>query len=214
MQRKRQLWKILIVSGYLIGATGLIITYPAPNYYFLSWLFALITFIILIAAHTPWTHKSAASLALIGIAGWTIEAIGVNTGLIFGHYQYGNSLGFKIAETPLMMAINWIFMIYLVSMVLKDRITNTFHFLTIGGLTMVFYDLLLEPFAIRFDLWNWQDKNPPLQNFIGWFLVSIPMLYVCKKTLQQSKNELADTILLTQIFFYGLVNATVALFMV
>ena len=35
------------------------------------------------------------------------EAIGVNTGLLFGTYEYGANLGFKIFGVPLIIGVNW-----------------------------------------------------------------------------------------------------------
>ena len=40
-----------------------------------------------------------------------LEIIGVKTGLIFGEYIYGNTLGFKVAEVPLIIGFNWLFVI-------------------------------------------------------------------------------------------------------
>jgi putative membrane protein len=45
---------------------------------------------------------------LIAVAGFFIEAIGVNTGLIFGNYVYKTTLGWKFLETPLIIGVNWI----------------------------------------------------------------------------------------------------------
>ena len=46
------------------------------------------------------------------MAGFLIEALGVNTGIIFGHYSYGKGLGLKIFNTPVIIGINWLFLSY------------------------------------------------------------------------------------------------------
>lgn len=50
------------------------------------------------------------SIYLIGIGA---EIIGVNTGLLFGNYSYGNNLGPKIVGVPPIIGINWIVLIFL-----------------------------------------------------------------------------------------------------
>ena len=51
--------------------------------------------------------------AFIFLAGFVVEMIGTNSGLIFGGYTYGPTLGLKVGETPVLMGLNWIMMIYL-----------------------------------------------------------------------------------------------------
>src|SRR5947209_2799209 len=62
--------------------------------------------------------------ALIFVAGWLIEWLGVHTGFIFGHYQYGNGLGFKIQRIPLLIGLNWLLLIYSVSCLLAPLKMN------------------------------------------------------------------------------------------
>ena len=50
------------------------------------------------------------------------ESLGVNYGLIFGNYEYGNNLGFKFFGVPFLIGINWI--------ILTAISANTASFLT------------------------------------------------------------------------------------
>jgi putative membrane protein len=34
----------------------------------------------------------------------------------------------------------------------------------------------LEPFAIAHDLWRWQNEQVPIQNYVGWAVVSFLLL--------------------------------------
>ena len=47
-------------------------------------------------------------LLFIAIAAWLVEVQGVRTGLIFGSYSYGNTLGLKLADVPITIGLNWI----------------------------------------------------------------------------------------------------------
>ena len=45
-------------------------------------------------------------------AGYILELLGVTTGRIFGQYLYGNNLGFKIADVPVIIGLNWVMLCY------------------------------------------------------------------------------------------------------
>src|SRR3989344_6390940 len=52
-----------------------------------------------------WNHAEySKSLFIFSILtfliGYFIEVVGVKTGMIFGNYSYGNTLGFKILDVP------------------------------------------------------------------------------------------------------------------
>ncbi len=48
---------------------------------------------------------------LAAIGGWLAECIGVQTGLLFGQYNYGEGLGPKLAGVPLILGILWFVML-------------------------------------------------------------------------------------------------------
>jgi len=100
------------------------------------------------------------------------EVIGVKTGLIFGEYQYGEVLGFKLLEVPLIIGFNWVFVILgLINLVDDSKL----HFIAkafIVALGAVFFDYFLEPIAINFGYWSWTNIDVPVQNYAAWFLLA------------------------------------------
>jgi putative membrane protein len=52
------------------------------------------------------------SLALTFLTGILVEIMGVNTGLLFGDYQYGAVLSPRIKQVPWVIGINWFLVIY------------------------------------------------------------------------------------------------------
>ena len=54
------------------------------------------------------TKHSIFFLCITYFWGFLSEIIGVNTGLIYGSYIYGNSLGIKFLNVPLIIGFNWI----------------------------------------------------------------------------------------------------------
>jgi bisanhydrobacterioruberin hydratase len=198
--------KIFLVAGYVIGVIGLLFKQNEPVYFQLTWVFTLLTLVILLAFHKPFTAKFLVAIILVGIAGFTIEAIGTNTGLIFGEYSYGKSLGIKVFETPLTMIVNWMLTVYLAVMFVGKRVKPLWLFAILASLLMVGYDIILEPVAIRLDMWSWSQGVPPLQNYIGWFLVSLPLVAFLRRITNNTSNPLAGIILFLQIAFFSILN--------
>ena len=56
--------------------------------------------------------KQMLAFFLIFLLGFVVEVVGVQTGLIFGSYSYGATLGVKLFDTPLLIGLNWIFVSY------------------------------------------------------------------------------------------------------
>ncbi len=198
--------KIILVTGYVVGVIGLLFKQNEPIYYQLTWVFTLLTLAILLAFHKPFTVKFFVALLLVGAAGFTIEAVGTNTGLVFGEYLYGKSLGIKVFETPLAMIVNWMLTVYLAVMFVGKRVKPLWLFALFASLLMVGYDIILEPVAIRLDMWNWSQGVPPLQNYIGWFVVSLPLVAFLRRFSSNSTNSLAGIVLFLQIAFFTVLN--------
>jgi putative membrane protein len=112
---------------------------------------------------------------LIGIiiGGFTVEAIGVNTGLLFGTYEYGSELGPKLYGVPLVLGFNWYCVVAAcVHMVLKWFPTSLPLVIKaiIVGLLCVLLDYFIEPVAIKYDFWDWENSVIPLFNYVCWFI--------------------------------------------
>jgi bisanhydrobacterioruberin hydratase len=58
---------------------------------------------VLLFHEAKWDLKTLTAFVLVYISGFVIESVGVNTGLIFGEYIYGGTLGYQIFETPLII---------------------------------------------------------------------------------------------------------------
>ncbi|MDY0254160.1 MAG: carotenoid biosynthesis protein [Tenuifilaceae bacterium] len=201
---------IIIIGGYGISIPGLWIMRNNPEVFQLSWVFTTLTLAILLIFHKPHNVKFWLAIVAVGIAGWTVEAIGTNTGVIFGGYAYGPSLGPKVWATPIAMVVNWMISVYLITMVLRSKIINLWRLGFAGALLMVIYDILLEPVAIRLDMWSWETVTPPLQNYIAWFIISFPLVMLLGRYTKNSSNPLNTIVLVCQLLFFALLNLMIA----
>lgn len=200
MTPKIAIWILAIV--YTVGIVGLIIPDSRALFTGLTPYTLLLSFFILLFFNKKWDAGFFMALVLISLSGFFIEYIGVQTGMIFGRYTYGSGLGYKWNGIPLLIGINWFFMVYC-SRALAQKITsNTFLSVFLAALFMTGYDYLLEPFAVQFDLWKWNAGVIPLQNVFGWLVVSLLLHFAYQSSTKQVANKLAIPIFVIHLLFF------------
>ena len=92
--------------------------------------------------------------------------------MIFGTYEYGENLGYKVGGVPLMICVNWGVLTVVTADVGKYIHKNIWIRSAIGGLLMMLLDVAIEVSAPRFDFWEFEGGHVPVQNYIGWFVVA------------------------------------------
>jgi bisanhydrobacterioruberin hydratase len=197
---------IFFIVFYIVGILGISFEFSNPFFLKLIPFALLLSFTGLVFFHASTTDfKTILVFAGIYFTGFLIEAIGVNSGKIFGAYQYGDSLGFKIAETPLIIGINWLFLVYASSSVLERFKIKSIYKIFIASGIMLVYDFVLEQLAPQIDMWHWKNEWVPFQNYIAWFVISIVFHSLIKVFKINTMNRMAGIILACQfLFFVGL----------
>ena len=144
--------------------------------------------------------------ALTGIAS---EMTGVHTGLLFGHYQYGEVLGFKFMDVPLLIGLNWFCIVYCAYvMMFKISGTTTNRWLLAGGtglLTTVF-DWIMEPVAVDLSFWKWEHDIIPVYNFFCWWLISTLLGFFFYGIRLKAENSFAVYLFIIQFLFFFLLQ--------
>ncbi len=115
------------------------------------------------------------------IVTFTLEAIGVHTGLVFGGYDYGEVLAPLLFGVPLIIGYNWVFVVLGAACIAQHYITRPLMFALITGLIAVLFDTILEPVAIQLGYWTWDTGYVPLQNYAAWFVISFAAAFVLKQ---------------------------------
>ncbi|MEY3053475.1 MAG: hypothetical protein RLY31_3260 [Bacteroidota bacterium] len=145
-------------------------------------------------------------LAVAFLTGYWVEVAGVATGRIFGSYSYGDILGPKILETPLLIGVNWAMLVYAGNCLANrwtGRRSGLFFRAMAGAVFPVALDILLEPVAIAYGMWSWESATPPLQNYLGWFAVSLVLSVLHQRWLKDCRNPVAGWLLLAQAAFFA-----------
>lgn len=115
---------------------------------------------------------------LVYLITFSSEWIGVNFGWLFGSYEYGASLGFKIDGVPIIMGANWLLLGLVCRDVVKKIITNHWLIIILSALLMVLIDTLIEPLSNRLDFWIWKNNIIPFSNYKDWFLIALLNQYL------------------------------------
>lgn len=194
---------LILVIFYIVGVIGFIV--PQTHHLFLmltKWALML-NFGLLIWFHqTKFTLKSVLVFSAIFLFGFLIEVVGVNTGIIFGNYQYGSGLGIKIMNTPLMIGVNWLMLSYCFFAIFAPLSIHKWLKIAYSALGMLIYDLILEQSAGILDMWYWVGNSIPLLNYLSWLIVAAFLQYILHLSKISIINPLAKAILWCQGIFF------------
>ena len=142
------------------------------------------------------------------LLGYGIEVIGVQTGAIFGEYAYGDILGFKLWDTPLMIGVNWVLVCFSSGYFINLLVPNLNRILksALAAAVLVLLDFIIEPVAIDWGMWTWAASDIPLQNYIAWWLIGFIMMLIFFQFYKNSTNKVGVALLFIQFIFFGLLN--------
>lgn len=192
----------LLMIFYIVGLLGMLFSDQPDEFAQLSWLNLLISGAVLFLNHEKWSAKLLLALVSIGILGYLVEVVGVQTGMIFGEYQYGEALGYKLGGVPLIIGLNWVMLCYFSVFTFSRWIKPWWLISSVAAMSLVGLDLIIEPVAIKLDFWTWGSKDIPIQNFIAWFLIAAVFNKLITLTKEESANKLAPYLFLIQTLFF------------
>lgn len=195
--------RAFLIVFYAVGILGLLI--PATNAVFLQLipLALVLSFVVLALFHVhEVTRQSLIGFSLIYVVSFLIEAIGVNTGVIFGSYTYGKGLGLQLFHTPLIIGINWLFLVYTTASLVEKVKMPTLLKIVVASVAMIIYDMLLEQMAPKLHMWYWDNDTIPLQNYMAWFTLALFFHSLLKLMKIKTENQMALFILICQFSFF------------
>ncbi len=198
---------ILLYVIYFVGFLGHIVQFTRTLMLELTPFALLLTGILAVYCAFPKNKRKIFFYVLaIFLFTFIIEAIGVNTGLIFGKYDYGNALGLKLFGVPLIIGFNWALVI-LGTTGISSRISKNVLIISVfTSILAIIFDFFLEPVAILLNYWNWHGNSIPLQNYLAWFLITL----VAASVISISKIKIYSPVLLhyflAQLLFFLLLG--------
>ncbi|WP_088322842.1 carotenoid biosynthesis protein [Polaribacter tangerinus] len=203
---KNKQWIILLLLFYFFGLLGISLEITRGYFLPLTPLNLLITLFVFLKVTDNFNKKFILLSTIIFLVGFSVEAVGVATGVLFGSYSYGDAFGPKIFETPLLIGVNWLFLAFSSYGIVQYFTKKTFFLICIPALLMTGLDFLVEPIAIKLGFWNWENNVIPLQNYVMWFVTSIcihSIIYLFKPALN---TKISFIVFAAQLFFFGILN--------
>jgi bisanhydrobacterioruberin hydratase len=211
---------LIAIAFHLFGAIGL--QGSSHNWFLQNTGLNLILMFLLCIWTQPQKNKWFwGFVALCFGVGFAAEWIGVNTGKLFGNYQYGAVFGLQVGHVPLLIGIQWFVTIYCCSnltikayvwlmdkMQVKAQPKKWLFMLALAGdaaLVTVIFDWLLEPVAVSLGYWQWLgDGSIPVFNYLCWFGISflLHLVYFVSEKHIAKPNQFAVHLFIIQVLFF------------
>ena len=195
---------ISIFIIWLFNISGIIGILSSYSSWFLGYTFLnLLIYVVLITWNIE--HISKKFLVAFSIPffiGFLTEYLGVNYGLLFGTYSYGDNLGIKIWGVPLMICVNWTLLTFITAdlsrIIHKNIIVRSF----LGGLLIMILDVIMEMSAPRFDYWQFENNTISLKNYIAWFIIGSVAHFFYNQLTLKPNMKLSIHIFVAITFFF------------
>lgn len=161
-----------------LGAVLLLINFPTYNTKFWAvWWFAFTT-------------------------GMVVEILGVETGIIFGEYYYGDNLGIKFMGVPYLIGVYWAVLSFICAFIGKRLLNSNVSGALLGAVLMVVLDFFMEQRASTFDFWHFKNNIVPLQNYITWYVVGFGLQYLILTQIKVGNFRYSLHLYLSQLVFF------------
>lgn len=205
---RSQVNKVLIVLFiiYLVGAIGHLISDVKPLFFILTPYNLIGTTLVLFYLNRPLRAKVYFISLVVFLVGFFIEVIGVKTGLLFGQYEYGATLGWKFLNVPIVIGLNWVLLSFTSNVIGRRYFKNIMVAALLSALLMVGLDLLIEPIAINLDYWSWENDLIPIQNYVMWFTTAFVIQLIINLSKVQFNFKVGLVMFLIQVMFFGILN--------
>jgi putative membrane protein len=199
-------WIGLLLLFYFFGLLGISLAEYRDLFLPLTPLNLTLTLFVFYRVNKDFSATFFILSLLIFFIGFSVEAIGVLTGILFGSYSYGTVFGFKIFETPVMIGVNWLFLALSSYGVVQYFTKKAICLIFIPAILMTALDFLVEPVAIKLGFWHWENDVIPLQNYLMWFITSVfihGIIYLFRPNINA---KISFIIVSVQIVFFGVLN--------
>lgn len=210
----------LAILFHLTGVLGILFT-PYKDWFVNNTPIILLTmFLLLLKSQTKLSKNFIFFIFAAFLIGMITEIIGVNTGILFGNYQYGNVLGPKLYGVPLLIGFNWFIIVFCAGSfftrslaILKLKYNLNFFVKTLiiseiigGAIIATCFDVILEPVAMKLNFWTWENGQIPMLNYVCWFIVSTILLTLKASIKSTNINKFATNLFIIQILFFLALN--------
>ena len=188
---------------WLFHVSGIIgIIYSDASWFIKATPLNLMLSFILLLLNIERSKKTLFLVLLCFFVGMLAEIIGVKYGFIFGKYNYGEALGPKFMQVPLMMGIVWCILVFITGFIVQLFFETTWARIIVGIGLMLFLDLVMEPVAPILDFWTFESGLASFNNYIGWTVIAFPLQFIFHKVKLQIEGSFAFHLYFLQFLFF------------
>lgn len=119
-----------------------------------------------------WNRRTVVWFVFIVVSSSLLEWAGVHDARIFGRYAYGPGLAPMVDGTPLIIGLNWLWLVYASHDLAARLVRSSVLRVVAGSAAMVAYDVAMEWAAPAMRMWQFDTVYAPLRNFAVWFAVA------------------------------------------
>ena len=190
---------------WLVNISGFFgILSDEKDFFLSSSPYVLTMTLFLLLVNNTIDKKFLTRLFFIFLLGLSVEIIGVNFSFFFGEYKYGDNLGVKIFNVPVVIGFNWVLLIILTGN-FADRIfpKSIIRKVVFGSAMMILLDLLIEISAPKLDYWEFANHPVPFSNYLWWFIFSVLFHFIYQSNIKK-EYIVSINILIIHFLFFGL----------
>jgi uncharacterized membrane protein len=139
--------------------------------------------------HAGLTRGPRVALGLVLVTtggGFAVEALGIATGIPFGHYVYGPALGSRPAGVSWVIPLAWTWMAWPAWIAATRLVRRPAGRVLVAAFGLAAWDLFLDPQMVAQGYWRWEHPSPalpgvpgvPVSNYAGWLAVAVVLMTV------------------------------------
>ena len=102
---------ILLFILHFVGGVALYMDSVKSVFLTLTPFNLALTFVLLIWGNQDFSFNFFKVISVLFLIGFFVEVLGVYSGLLFGEYHYGKTLGFQFLGVPLIIGMNWVLLV-------------------------------------------------------------------------------------------------------
>ncbi len=191
---------------YLIGLVGLYYQPTRDLFMALTPLNLSVSAILLFSFHRQWNRAFGFFVIVVYVFSLLLEMIGTQTGYPFGSYSYGKTLGPQVYDTPWIIGLNWLMLVYATGSVARMFPVMRLVRALIGAALMVILDIALEPVAMKLDFWQWRGDVIPLSNYVTWFVAAFLFHVFYQLSRFRKTNDFGLALYVIMLVFFVALN--------
>lgn len=188
---------------WLFHVSGIIgIIYSDASWFIKATPLNLMLSFVLLLINIKWSKKVFFLVCLCFGTGMLAEIIGVHYRFIFGAYAYGDALGTKVLQVPLMIGVNWCILVFITGFIAQFFLDALWARVLLGIGLMLFLDLVIEPVAPVLDFWTFESGLASFHNYVGWAIIAFPLQFIFHKVKLDIQGPFPFHLFILQFLFF------------